>query len=228
MDVDDLDAAAAFWSRMLGLRTEVLDDGDRVLVGDRPERSIWLNDVPEPRTVKNRVHLDVTVASLQPLLEAGARVLRPQGDGGIGWTVLADADGDGAGGELCAFLRPDQPADPPAVLHEIVVDTADSASSEQLAAWWADVLGARSADDGRGFWWVQDIPGAPFESLDIVPVPEPKTVKNRIHWDVACDDVDELVTRGATLLNPPQADRVWHVLADPQGNEFCAFPAPTT
>jgi hypothetical protein len=51
-------------------------------------------------------------------------------------------------------------------------------------------------------------------------VPEPKTAKNRIHWDVLVDDVDDLVTAGAVVL---QQEPNWTVLADPEGNEFCAF-----
>jgi hypothetical protein len=56
-------------------------------------------------------------------------------------------------------------------------------------------------------------------------VPEPKAVKNRVHWDLVCDDVDALVAKGATLLRGPDDDIDWHVLADPEGNEFCVFPS---
>ena len=52
---------------------------------------------------------------------------------------------------------------------------------------------------------------------------DPKTVKNRWHWDVVSQDVDELVRRGATLLRGPDDDIDWHALADPAGNEFCVF-----
>jgi hypothetical protein len=38
-----------------------------------------------------------------------------------------------------------------------------------------------------------------------------------------CPDVDALVARGATLLRAPDAEISWHLLADPEGNEFCAF-----
>ena len=54
------------------------------------------------------------------------------------------------------------------------------------------------------------------------PVPEPKTVKNRIHWDLY-GDADDLVERGATLLAELPGSKV---LADPEGNEFCVFPPP--
>ncbi len=56
----------------------------------------------------------------------------------------------------------------------------------------------------------------------IVPVPEPKVVKNRMHIDVF-GHVDELLANGATLVLPKGDDRDWDVLADPEGNEFCVF-----
>lgn len=88
-----------------------------------------------------------------------------------------------------------------------------------MAAWWAGLLGGRAgAEDGAA--WVDGIPGAPFESLVVVPVPEPRRGKNRVHLDVV-GDVAEIVARGATVLDAlPQ----WTVLADPRGNELCAFP----
>jgi hypothetical protein len=57
----------------------------------------------------------------------------------------------------------------------------------------------------------------------ICPVPEAKTVKNRVHMDVF-GDTDELVALGATVLRLRDDDeRNWDVLADPEGNEFCVF-----
>ena len=51
-------------------------------------------------------------------------------------------------------------------------------------------------------------------------VPEPKTVKNRLHWDLR-GNVDEFVERGATH----RWDRPgWTAMADPEGNEFCVLP----
>ncbi|MEO3777440.1 VOC family protein [Micromonospora sp. B11E3] len=52
---------------------------------------------------------------------------------------------------------------------------------------------------------------------------------HRMHWDVdlAGPDPTRLITAGATLLREPDADIRWWVLADPEGNEFCAFaPGP--
>jgi hypothetical protein len=59
-------------------------------------------------------------------------------------------------------------------------------------------------------------------------VPEPKTVKNRLHLDLRLggDDADEVVARltdrGAKVLRTgSQGPHVWRTLADPEGNEFC-------
>jgi hypothetical protein len=53
-------------------------------------------------------------------------------------------------------------------------------------------------------------------------VPEPKTVKNRVHVDVRLRNeahLEELLRLGATVISEHDG---WRVLADPEGNEFCA------
>jgi len=57
-------------------------------------------------------------------------------------------------------------------------------------------------------------------------VPEAKSGPNRVHWDLAADDVDGLVAAGAAVLREPGADIDWYVLADPEGNEFCLVVRP--
>jgi len=66
--------------------------------------------------------------------------------------------------------------------------------------------------------------------LVFVPVPEGKTVKNRLHIDLApraADDqqaeVERLVALGAVKVDVGQRDASWIVLADPEGNEFCVL-----
>jgi hypothetical protein len=77
----------------------------------------------------------------------------------------------------------------------------------------------------------------PPEELDAKPparrilfqtVPEAKTVKNRIHWDVNLAGADKdaartaLEARGATYLwTASEGPHSWHTMADPEGNEFC-------
>jgi hypothetical protein len=63
----------------------------------------------------------------------------------------------------------------------------------------------------------------PITTLDFVPVPEQKVVKNRVHWDVTVAAVDDLVRVGARIVRARDDDITWDVVADPEGNEFCAF-----
>ncbi|MCA1844386.1 MAG: hypothetical protein LC792_14590, partial [Actinobacteria bacterium] len=73
---------------------------------------------------------------------------------------------------------------------------------------------------------LEGLPGTSFDGMAFVPVPEPKTVKNRVHWDVK-GSVAALLEAGARMIRPatedPEPDRAWDVLADPEGNEFCVF-----
>lgn len=211
LDAVDPAVAAAFWGPVLGLRARSAGGPDLLLHDGVDEHRLWINRVPEPRTVKQRVHLDVHVAAVADLVALGATVL----DVSPRWTVLADPEG----GELCAFVRPPEDLRPYR-LYEVVVDAADP---EAIARWWAGVFGGTAEDDStEEFSWVEGIPGLPGESLVFQRVPEPKVVKNRIHWDL-WGDRDTLVAAGAQVLRPRADGRAWDVLADPEGNEFCVF-----
>ena len=54
-------------------------------------------------------------------------------------------------------------------------------------------------------------------------MPEPKRVKNRVHWDVDGLDRRAAGAPGATLLRARDDEIGWDVLADVEGNEFCVF-----
>jgi hypothetical protein len=126
----------------------------------------------------------------------------------------------------------------PARIKDLCLDAGDH---QALADWWSTVLGYRRADDpdvadddasgpDRGSRPASDpvllLPG-PDGGLPlwINPVPEPKTAKNRMHVDVY-GDTAELLAAGAVLLRRDEGNG-WDVLADPEGNEFCVFPAPS-
>jgi hypothetical protein len=214
IDAVDARALGRFWAPTLGLDIVLLDDGDARLDGPTPQHRVWVNQVPEPVTVKQRVHFDVHAASTDEVLARGAT---PYDVGRLRWDVLRDPEG----GELCVFRREEVPA---YKLYEVVVDSRDG---HTIASWWAEVLGATVQDhaadaDNEAFSWFEDAPGMPFEMVFGV-VPEPKTVKNRIHWDVDADDLQPLVDAGATVLRARDQQVGWTVLADPEGNEFCAF-----
>ena len=201
--------AAAFWGRALGLRAEARGNGF-VLLDDVTTHTLWVNAVPEPVTVKQRVHVDVHVADVADLVALGAGVLGEEEH----WTVLRDPEG----GELCAFVRP--PAElPPYRLYEVVVDAADP---ERIAGWWAERLGLPVQRDPAGtFCWLEDPSTLPWV-LVFQAVPEPKQVKNRVHWDV-WGRAEDARSAGARLLRPADSEIRWDVLADPEGNEFCVF-----
>jgi hypothetical protein len=111
--------------------------------------------------------------------------------------------------------------DAPATFKDLCLDARDH---QALADWWCAALGyvRRDADrpssDPIG---IVDPTGA-GPALWFNQVPEPKTVKNRVHFDVD-GDRDALITAGATLLRARDDDIRWDVLADPEGNEFCCF-----
>jgi catechol 2,3-dioxygenase-like lactoylglutathione lyase family enzyme len=112
------------------------------------------------------------------------------------------------------------------VLTEIVIDCRDPRG---LAGFWAEVLGWPLIEDPEGYCWLSSTGDhvSPDPLLVFVPVPEPKTTKNRLHLDVnpsGCDQAEELERLfglGARRVDVGQGDVRWIVLADPEGNEFC-------
>lgn len=67
-----------------------------------------------------------------------------------------------------------------------------------------------------------------WPTIDVLSVPEGKTVKNRLHLDLRADgvatpdEVERLLSLGARRVQVGQKPDVsWVVLADPEGNEFC-------
>ncbi|GAA1751726.1 VOC family protein [Aeromicrobium alkaliterrae] len=212
IDAVDAPSSAEFWAERLGLRRELFDDGDdAVLRGDDPGQTVWINPVPEEKTVKNRVHIDVR-GSLAD--QGGLRRLSEPGQ--FSWTTFADPEGH----EFCVF-----DSDSVTAFKALEVDAVDHAS---IAAWWADVVGGDlTHHPDHGYSSLENVPGMPGEGFDFAPVPEAKTVKNRVHWDVVLQPgvtTDDLVARGASVLRPPLDDEPWTVMADPEGNEFCVFP----
>ncbi|GAA3470553.1 hypothetical protein GCM10018965_051060 [Nonomuraea roseola] len=78
----------------------------------------------------------------------------------------------------------------------------------------------------EGFVW----PDPAAFSIDLVTVPDPETVKYRVHLDLATTSaahqtelVASLKELGATPADVGQGDVPWTVLADPEGNVFCVL-----
>jgi hypothetical protein len=87
-------------------------------------------------------------------------------------------------------------------------------------------LGYEITEDTEGVVSLE-APDRSAPGIDFVAVPEPKTVKNRLHIDLSPSDrdqaqeVERIVELGATRIDIGQGDVSWVVLADPEGNEFC-------
>ncbi len=209
LDAVDASLLGAFWGQVLAREWLAKGNGDGSLCGATSQHTVWINRVPEPLTIKNRVHFDIYATSVAELQQLGATIVQPYER----WTVMADPEGT----QFCAFLRGEVPTDR---MHGLVVDSADPAA---IAAWWGRVYDAPVEVNSEDWATIEKIAGMPILTMDFTKVPEPKTVKNRIHWDVTVADVQRLLDVGATLVRARHDEIGWHVLADPEGNEFCAF-----
>ena len=135
--------------------------------------------------------------------------------------------------------------------------TIDCADPNRLATFWAGVLGYKIQDPPPGyatwqeFLTAQGVPESEWNLRSAVVdpdgegtriffqrVPEPKTIKNRVHLDVNVGGgpavpvadrrqrvdaaVERIAALGATRLGPvEELNEYWVVLRDPEGNEFC-------
>jgi hypothetical protein len=116
----------------------------------------------------------------------------------------------------------------------------DAADPARLAAFWAITLGYVAEpryDEPDGASIVD--PAGQRPAIGFLPVPEPKTAKNRMHidvrpagkppWDMADRErlirakAADLVSAGAAMVREDVFDRhLDHiVMQDPEGNEFC-------
>jgi predicted enzyme related to lactoylglutathione lyase len=230
VDAADPTALARFWAQALGwaITLEEPDEADVEPPGpDDPGVPLVFAPVADPKVTKNRVHLDLRSADAD---DQAARVARLTGLGArpvdigqrdVPWVVLADPEGN----EFCVMDPRDEYAGTGAVA-AIVIDAADPAA---LARFWSEAAGWQVVETTGWSASLRDPSGTgPF--LELIQVPEPKRVKNRLHLDVApwrgddqAAEVAQLRALGATPADVGQGDVPWVVLADPEGNEFCVL-----
>jgi hypothetical protein len=117
---------------------------------------------------------------------------------------------------------------------EVVVDSRDP---RKLAAFWSEVLGYQIVDEDEtaveiaGEEQTAEALRAGIVPPTIVfaPVPEPKTIKNRVHIDLRPidrtrdEEVERILALGARRVDIGQGEQTWVVLADIEGNEFCVL-----
>lgn len=109
----------------------------------------------------------------------------------------------------------------------IAVVAIDAWDPHVVADFWCQVLGWRVVEESADGVSIAPPDGA-WPTIDVIPVPERKVVKNRLHLDLRADgistdaELDRLEQLGARRVDIGQAaDATWVVLADPEGNEFC-------
>jgi predicted enzyme related to lactoylglutathione lyase len=233
VDANDPAQLARFWASALDwqIADETPDEVDVWPAGysypDPVAVPLVFVPVPEPQTGKNRVHLDLASTSrahqselVGRLRELGARPA-DIGQGDVPWVVMTDPEGN----EFCV-LEPRDMYSGTGPVAAILTDCADPAA---LARFWTGAAGWRvkyAEDNICGL----RAPSGVGPYLEFLRVPEKKSVKNRLHPDVApyrADDPAAEIARlrqlGATSVDVGQGDVAWTVLADPEGNEFCVL-----
>ena len=98
IDVAEVDRSARFWTALLGL--EVAEQTDEYLFFERQGNGpvLYLQKVPEKKTAKTRVHLDIHVENLDTAADRavaiGAKKVQPFVEDGMGHVVMEDPDGN--------------------------------------------------------------------------------------------------------------------------------------
>ena len=108
IDCTDHDVVLRFWAAALGWERVPVNDQ---FVALRPPRgsdapfALLFQKVPEPKVVKNRVHIDFDAGDMEAevgrLVELGATVVAERRLGHFRWTVVADPEGN----EFCVTIR---------------------------------------------------------------------------------------------------------------------------
>jgi len=230
MNARDDSAVGQFWAEALGWSVSSEEPGVTNVepagfgYPDPVAVCIDVLAVPEPKTVKNRVHLDLATASAAHQADLVARLRdlgatpADVGQGDVSWTVLADPEGN----EFCV-LAPWPGGRDTGPVAAVTVDCADPRA---MARFWDEAMDwtlREVTDDHAVLRSAKDV--GPY--LQFLRTPDVKTVKNRVHLDLRpypgddqAAEVARLRALGATDIDLGQGDVPWTCLADPEGNEF--------
>jgi catechol 2,3-dioxygenase-like lactoylglutathione lyase family enzyme len=109
--------------------------------------------------------------------------------------------------------------------------TFDCADARRMVDFWSAALGYELDDIDEDGAYLIDPSGGGW-ALFFQPVPEGKTVKNRLHLDLRPPDsmakeVERVKGLGATEFRyVEEGGSFWTVMLDPEGNEFCVLRGP--
>ncbi|MGK5113650.1 VOC family protein [Geodermatophilus sp. CPCC 205506] len=227
-DANDPLLLARFWAGVLGWElVDDPDDGIALLPSDDTGFRLRFLPTDEPKTGQNRMHLDLTSASLEDQQQTVASALRLGArHTDVGQrpeerhVVLADPEGN----EFCVIEPGNHFLADCGFVGALACD-----GSQGVGYFWRDALGWPLVWDQDQETAIRSPHGGPKITWGGPPL-MPKTGKNRLHLDLAPPDdgdqhaeVDRLVSLGATRIDIGQGDVGWVVMADPDGNEFCVL-----
>ena len=183
--------------------------------------------VPDPETVRYRVHLDLATTSTAHQAELVARLKQlgatpaDVGQGDVPWAVLADPEGN-----VFCVLEPREIYRDTGPIAAVVVDCADPRA---MARFWSEATDWTLHEVNDDHARLRSAKGVgPY--LELLRTSGEEAVWNRVHLDLmpySGDDqaaeVARLKALGATDADVGQGDVPWACLADPEGNEFCVL-----
>jgi hypothetical protein len=228
-DSADHIAQARWWAEALAW--EIVHESERegvILSPTHQGNSIVFLPVPEPKSTKNRIHLDLASDSpehqqaiVERLQRAGATRIDIGQPKDAVWVVLADPEGN----EFCVSPPSERSLrGEGGPLGAIAYDQADAS----LGRFWAEAIGWEIVWDQHGYVGMRDPHYGSM--LTFGPPVSPKAPKNRVHFDIAPEatddwngEVERLIELGARRIEALHGKTPWVVLADPEGNEFCVL-----
>jgi hypothetical protein len=228
----DDSALGRFWAEALGWGVSSEGSGATSV---QPAGFVWQDPVgvcvdviavPDPETVKYRVHIDLATTSAAHQAELVARLKElgatpaDVGQGDVPWAVLADPEGN-----LFCVLEPREIYRDTGPIAAVVVDCADPRA---MARFWGEAMDWTLHEVSDDHARLRSAKGAgPY--LEFLRTPD-KTAWSRVHLDLLpyrgddqVAEVARLRALGATLADVGQGDVPWVVLAAPEGNEFCVL-----
>ena len=223
-DATDPRRLARFWGEILGRE---LADKAALVPNDDTGFRIRFQPTQEQKAGLNQMHLHLTSTSLDDQqqtvdrsLALGARHLdvgqRPE----EGHVVLADPEGN----EFCVIEPGNKFLADCGFLGELACD-----GSQAVGYFWSEALGWPLVWDQDQETAIQSPAGGTKIAWGGPPL-RARTGKNRLHFDLAPpadgdqhEEVDRLISLGATRIDIGQDEVSWVVLADADGHEFCVL-----
>ena len=229
MKARDDAALGAFWAEALGWEISSEEPGvtnlepPGLVYPDPAAVYVDLVASSEPKTVKNRVHIDLASKSAAHQAELIARLkdlgATPAdiGQGDVPWTVMTDPEGN----EFCVL---DSLYDETGPIASVIVDCVDPQAMLRFWSQATDWIVDKVTDDSAVLRSAAGV--GPY--LQFLRTPDVKTGWNRVHLDIRpypgddlADEAAKLRSLGATDIDLSASNVTWMVFADPEGNEFC-------